>query len=456
MTAFDSLTLALDGWFESPACDLPDALRLRVEKAFSLLAWDDLNAEHRRSFALQRDQQNDPAMAQTNAFWFDFPERKAKLELQIAEWQASTASTAAELALRESRLMELHRELASMGHQERMDQRVYEPTPQIPAKQSEPESTSRRKPLNYLPYPRALRLLTDRLNTTPEEIAAWVWFGPDCDGICAYKNANELDAPPRFFFDFGYGRVDNHDYVSPLMACWFSADEIAQFKPTHRYITGAALLQRWCGQPGLKPVAFIQAKIRESRLLDAHPIYGMTQASHPEDESQPPLETALFRLSDVEDIEAEDFGVEPALEGSEAMTAPETDPQHPTPQAPALSNVADPRDASPTTPEPVAGASGQSDRDHKAAAPPENPAIGSEEWRRQKARAAANAMHDKPGGSRDKRRQIREIWARGNYSDRDTCAEQECAALGMPYSTARKALRNTAEPARPSAGLSTG
>ena len=61
-------------------------------------------------------------------------------------------------------------------------------------------------------------------------------------------------------------------------------------------------------------------------------------------------------------------------------------------------------------------------------------------------RVAANALHDKPGGSRKKIAVIRGIWASGKYTSRDECAEQECAALDMSYSAARKALRNTPNP----------
>ncbi|MGQ0618300.1 MAG: hypothetical protein ACT4QA_00040 [Panacagrimonas sp.] len=74
--------------------------------------------------------------------------------------------------------------------------------------------------------------------------------------------------------------------------------------------------------------------------------------------------------------------------------------------------------------------------------------VGSDAWRKNNARSAANARHDKPGGARDKKEQVREIWASGKYSDRDLCAEQECAALDMSFSAARKALRNTPEPKR--------
>lgn len=45
-----------------------------------------------------------------------------------------------------------------------------------------------------------------------------------------------------------------------------------------------------------------------------------------------------------------------------------------------------------------------------------------------------------------KRKKIRDIWASKKYSSRDICAEQECAALGMSFSTARKALRGTPDP----------
>jgi hypothetical protein len=74
--------------------------------------------------------------------------------------------------------------------------------------------------------------------------------------------------------------------------------------------------------------------------------------------------------------------------------------------------------------------------------------VGSVAWRTQIAKAAANARHTRPGGSRDKQRRIREIWATGRYSSRDICADEECAALGMSFSAARKALTNAPVPSR--------
>ncbi|HQS03959.1 MAG: hypothetical protein B7Y07_11685 [Halothiobacillus sp. 24-54-40] len=74
---------------------------------------------------------------------------------------------------------------------------------------------------------------------------------------------------------------------------------------------------------------------------------------------------------------------------------------------------------------------------------------GVKKYKKEKASNAANARHSKPDGARAKAEAIRGIWASGKYSSRDICAEQECAALGMPFSTARKALRNTPDPTKP-------
>lgn len=70
MTGFESLTLALEGWFEKPLSDLPDGLRERVENEDLLKLWDSLSANQRRSAALQLDYVMDPARAEErDAAW---------------------------------------------------------------------------------------------------------------------------------------------------------------------------------------------------------------------------------------------------------------------------------------------------------------------------------------------------------------------------------------------------
>lgn len=74
------------------------------------------------------------------------------------------------------------------------------------------------------------------------------------------------------------------------------------------------------------------------------------------------------------------------------------------------------------------------------------------EARSDKATNAVKARHSKPGSKHLKTEEAREVvrqaWASGNYDSRDLCAEQEAAALGVPFSTARKALINEPDPSK--------
>lgn len=66
--------------------------------------------------------------------------------------------------------------------------------------------------------------------------------------------------------------------------------------------------------------------------------------------------------------------------------------------------------------------------------------------RKWRAKENANLRHNKPGGSRDNQAKIRKLWASGKYKTRDDCAERGGKILGLKFSTARKALRNTPTP----------
>ncbi|MBP9058783.1 MAG: hypothetical protein KBF98_00545, partial [Rhodoferax sp.] len=127
MGDFDSLTWAFEDWFDTPLCDLPDALRHRVVQEFFPMPWDTLSADQRRSVALQLDYQHDPATEQDQKFWWDFFERVDNLKKQRAEWEVVATPTAAELALKEARLAELKLELAHMDAQARLARGDYYP-----------------------------------------------------------------------------------------------------------------------------------------------------------------------------------------------------------------------------------------------------------------------------------------------------------------------------------------
>lgn len=72
--------------------------------------------------------------------------------------------------------------------------------------------------------------------------------------------------------------------------------------------------------------------------------------------------------------------------------------------------------------------------------------VGVKEQRKAQARKGADTVHNKAGGSRDRKAQAQAIWAEGNYTSRDICAEQECAALGVTFKTFRDYLIGTPNP----------
>ena len=313
MGDFDSLTWAFEEWFDTSLCDLPDALQQRVRREFSPMPWDDLSADQRRSVALQLDCQHDPAAEQDRQFWWDFFVRLDSLKKEIARWECAATPTASDISLKESRLNELQQEVDRMQFQQRNARNDY-----YPARKSLDSDKESAPTTDYIAFPKAMKILADRLGTTSEELAVWIFMGPDTGGIAAYRNANELNPPPRFHFDCCMGE----DYLSPLMACWFRQGDIDQFDPADRYITGAALIERWGNQPGLRPEAFIRAKIAESRLQDIHPTFGGTRGTRADDTSFPPVSAGLFAMKDIEQVEAED-GIDAAPLQSNSDAEPE-------------------------------------------------------------------------------------------------------------------------------------
>ena len=244
---------------------------------------------------------------------------------------------------------------------------------------------------SFVEYVVAIAVLKRRLAATPAELAGWVALGPKCGGLAAYTNANELNPPPEFHFsDCG-----SEDYELAIMSCWFRMEDLETFDPPERYLTGQALCERWADRVGGAAPARQQIRvlIQQSRLLDSHPITGLSRESA-DDPGFPPLECALFALSEVERVEHSWDAGSRAVAGQASC-----------------------------------------------------PAKGSPEWRKQNAKHAVNAKHARTAARRsEQQKQILAAWDSGRYTSRDRCAEEECGALGMSFSTARKILRNTPEP----------
>lgn len=69
---FESLTEALEGWFDKPKAALPAWQKYRVDTDFWPMPWDELNEEQRRSVAAQWDYKHDPAReGERTVAWYD-------------------------------------------------------------------------------------------------------------------------------------------------------------------------------------------------------------------------------------------------------------------------------------------------------------------------------------------------------------------------------------------------
>ena len=245
----------------------------------------------------------------------DFGARKHHLECLIAEWESLATPIADKHApqqtyladLKQTRLVALKKELAGIERRERRSRKPRGGKHHRPADAGK-EGTFIAPDFqeSFFAYRVAMHMLRERLGATRGELAAWLFFGPKQGGISAYLNVNELEPPLPFHY---YTSGADLDYLSPLMACWFIREEVDNFKPSERYITGSALIERWRKYDEIDPAVFIQCRIEESRLQDIHPIKGQTQGGMGMlgNDAYPPLESGLFAVSEIEAIEKNDL-----------------------------------------------------------------------------------------------------------------------------------------------------
>lgn len=122
--AFESLTLALEGQFDKPLEELPEALRGLVERDLTLhRLWDRLAPEQRQERTAQWDTRNDPASKQKREqqwqFYAKLYDELQKAREKLAEWESVTFSTASDLELKESKVEKWQREVTRLELQEK-------------------------------------------------------------------------------------------------------------------------------------------------------------------------------------------------------------------------------------------------------------------------------------------------------------------------------------------------
>lgn len=171
---------------------------------------------------------------------------------------------------------------------------------------------------DYWSFMKAKQLLAAKFDgTSDEEIAAWVFYGPELGGLAAYSDVHELDDPPRFRYSFD---ESTFDYVAQLVGRYFRRSDIDDFCPGDRFVTWKALVERWMAhfKREAEVVAFILQRLTEDRptmrnlATDRqspvlHPIAGLPREFMGNDMALPGIEACLFHLSWVKQIESADF-----------------------------------------------------------------------------------------------------------------------------------------------------
>jgi len=167
----------------------------------------------------------------------------------------------------------------------------------------------------YISLRVAMQRLGQRLeDLTKNEIAAFIFF----DSIKAYTNVHEPWGPSEFTFNYigmmdwkaEVGDKDFPPYLDLIEGAYFDEEEIEKFTPAVRYLPFSMLFQRWlpkCEESEKATLAFMRSRVRESRLMDFVPGLGFSNLAEPS--SDAPMEWSLFSRAEIDDIEAEDFGV---------------------------------------------------------------------------------------------------------------------------------------------------
>lgn len=179
--------------------------------------------------------------------------------------------------------------------------------------------TSHPTPERYLSFRQALLLLQKRIGATKADFVCWTFF----DELKAYCHVHEFAKPPEFnlagiaLTNWQSAGNDSPPYLKALDDAFFLVADVDAFDPPNRYIAFADLVQRWlpnCESQELT-ANFIRSRVHQSRLRDFAPWLGETELSRvffpslPDDweRPRPPADWAMFKLAEVEAIEASDF-----------------------------------------------------------------------------------------------------------------------------------------------------
>lgn len=172
----------------------------------------------------------------------------------------------------------------------------------------------------YIPYPKAFKVLNERLGITPGELAVWVYWGPEEDlgGIAAYHYRNRQKEPVRYPFSHLPENWSTYPYLKRLMATWYLKNDVETFQPASRYVNWEQISDRWGVVESIDAAEYIQKCIHEDRLQPIHPVTGAVSSRDWYVPELPSVEDGYYDLAEIEQIEIED-----GIEGLKPNETPE-------------------------------------------------------------------------------------------------------------------------------------
>ena len=143
--------------------------------------------------------------------------------------------------------------------------------------------------------------LKERFDSTPEEIAMWIWLG----AIKAYVDGSS----PRQEFFFDYVPEEGFNYVEKLVDLSFDQEELDSFEPSERFRNYEGVIERfekYISKPEAESLVFTLHK--KGEIASYHPLAGGAEdgssANHGS-ESRPGLQDAMYSEFEIERIEHE-------------------------------------------------------------------------------------------------------------------------------------------------------
>lgn len=195
--------------------------------------------------------------------------------------------------------------------------------------------TNHPTPERYLTFRQALPLLQKRIGATKADVVCWIFF----DELKAYCHVHEFAKPPEFnlagiaLTNWQTAFSDSPPYLKTLDDAFFLTADVDALDPPDRYIAFADLVRRWLPHLETQELSanFIRSRVHQSRLSDFAPWLGETELSRvffpslPGDweRPRPPAEWAMFKLAEVEAIEASDFPNEEQSTSLQQVNFPE-------------------------------------------------------------------------------------------------------------------------------------